>query len=70
MLIPEVMPGEIAQSYLARLKAINGYPSQKISRTCRNQYCTRLAFPPRVARGSVAAIPRPHRQAVSRRLGP
>lgn len=29
MLIPEVMPGEIAQGYLGRIKAINGYPSIK-----------------------------------------
>lgn len=31
MLIPEVMSGEIAQGYLARLKAINGYPSIKVT---------------------------------------
>lgn len=33
MLIPEVMPGEIAQGYLVRLKAINGYSSLKVTST-------------------------------------
>jgi hypothetical protein len=39
MLIPEVMPSEIAQSYLARLKAINGYPSVRVtSKELRQKY--------------------------------
>lgn len=62
MLIPEVMPGEIAQSYLARLKAINGYPSLTVtSNELRQKYShahgKRLVHPPYLLAAAVRMSP-------------
>lgn len=63
MLIPEVMPGEVAQGYLVRLKAINGYPSLKVtSEGLRQKYsCSadgkRLAQLPYLLAGAVGMPP-------------
>lgn len=63
MLIPEVMPGEVAQGYLVRLKAINGYPSLEVtSKQLRQKYSysangKRLAQLPYLLAGAVGMSP-------------